>query len=72
MTDRAVIDHPCSSASKPVHGGRAEVREAVLRPHSAVSSEAIAVVGPGGDLRVAPSLCKPVDASRALLITSFF
>jgi hypothetical protein len=56
MTDRAVIDHPCGSASKPVHGGRAEVREAVLRPHSAVSSEAIAVVGPGGDLRVAPSL----------------
>jgi hypothetical protein len=33
-----------------------EIREAVLRPQSAVSSEAIAVVGPGGDLRVAPSL----------------
>ena len=40
----------------PVHGGGAEVREAVSLPQSAVSSETIAVVGPGGDLRVAPSL----------------
>ena len=41
-------------ALKPVHG--AEVREAVFRPQSAVPSEAIAVAGPGGDLRAAPSL----------------
>ena len=41
-------------ALKPVHG--AEVREAVFRPQSAVPSEAIAVVGPGGHPRVAPSL----------------
>ena len=40
---------------KPVHGGSAEVGKAVLRPQAAVPSEAIAVVGPGGDLRVAPS-----------------
>ena len=32
------------SALKPVHGGGAEVREAVLRPQSAVPSEAIVVV----------------------------
>ena len=42
--------------AKPVDGGGAEVREAVSRPQSAVSSETIAVVGPGGDLWVAPSL----------------
>src|SRR5262249_6136787 len=41
---------------EPVHGGGAEVREVVLRPQSALPSEAIAVVAPGGDLRVAPSL----------------
>src|SRR5262249_28530357 len=44
------------SKLKPVHGGGAEVREAVSRPQSAVSSETIAVIGPGGNLRVAPSL----------------
>jgi hypothetical protein len=51
-----------ASALKPVHGGGAEVREAVLRPQSAVPGEAIAVVGLGGDQRIAPSLVG--DASQ--------
>ena len=55
-TDRSVIEHLYGSALNPVDGGGAEVREAVLRPQSAVPSEAIEVVGPGGDPRVAPSL----------------
>src|SRR5262249_12672755 len=41
---------------EPVHGRGAEVGEAVSSPQSAVPSEAIAVVGPRGDLRVAPGL----------------
>src|SRR5262249_38600540 len=45
-----------AKALKPVHGGGAEVHEAVLRPQLAVASQAIAVIGPGGDPRVAPSL----------------
>ena len=44
------------SKLKPVHGGGAEIREAVLRPQLAVPSETTAVAGPGSDLRVAPSL----------------
>src|SRR5262249_19677238 len=48
--------HPFSVSLEPVHGGGAEVREVVLRPQSALPGEAIAVVGPGGDLRVAPGL----------------
>ena len=56
-------NNPCGSTLKPVDGGGAEVREAVSRPQSAVSSETIAVVGPGGDLRVAPSLV--CDAGKA-------
>ena len=51
-TGRAVIE----LALKPVHGGGAEIREAVLRPQLAVPSETTAVAGPGSDLRVAPSL----------------
>ena len=55
---------PYGSTLKPVDGGGAEVREAVLRPQSAVSSKTIAVVGPGGDLRVAPSLVGDADKPR--------
>jgi len=54
--DRAVIEHPSARALRPVYGGGAEVREAILRPQSAVPSEAIAVVGPGSKPRVTPCL----------------
>src|SRR5215475_14434408 len=43
-------------ALRPVYGGGAEVREAILRPQSAVPSETIAVVGPGSKPRVTPCL----------------
>ena len=54
--DRAVIEHPSARALRPVYGGGAEVREAILRPQSALPSEAIPVVGLGGKPRVTPCL----------------
>jgi hypothetical protein len=47
----------------PVHGGGAEIEEAVLGPQAAVPGEAVAVAGPAGRFRAAPG---PVgDAGQA-------
>src|SRR5262249_8167489 len=49
---------------EPVHGGGAEIHEVVLRPQPDVPSEAITVIGPGGDLWVAPGLVGDAGQAR--------